>query len=123
VSLLPDETEIAMTSRRFNVFIASVGAAFALAFAITVVPPLWKQPDILGAFAAGFVNPYSSGYAMDAICCWLILAAWVLHEARVLGIKHGWIAIVLGIVPGVATGFAFYLILRSKQRARLHPSS
>lgn len=104
-----------MTPHIFKWIVAGIGMAFAAAFAWTVVPPLVQQPDIVGAFAAGFVNPYASGYALDAISCWGILTAWVLFEARSAGVKHGWIAIVLGIAPGVATGFAFYLLLRMHQ--------
>ena len=85
-----------------------------------VVPPLLESRDILGAFAAGFVNPYSSGYALDAILCWVILAVWVVYEAQAHGMKHGWIAVLLGVAPGVATGFAVYLLLRMHQeRARV----
>ncbi|WP_218140263.1 DUF2834 domain-containing protein [Solimonas aquatica] len=96
--------------------VATIGLAFAAAFVWIVIPPLLQHPDILGAFAAGFVNPYSSGYALDAICCWLVLAAWVAYEAKAEGIRHGWIALVLGLAPGVATGFAFYLLLRMRRR-------
>lgn len=91
---------------------------FALAFSLVVLPPLLASGDILGAFAAGFVNPYASGYALDAIMCWYVLAAWVLYERTTQGIRYGWIALVLGIVPGVATGFAVYLLMRLKQQSK-----
>jgi hypothetical protein len=107
-----------MTSRNFQWMVGAVGVAFALAFIGIVVPALMRNPDVFGAFAAGFVNPFASGYALDAISCWLILAMWVVYEARTQGIRHGWMAIVLGIAPGVATGFAFYLILRARQASR-----
>ncbi len=89
--------------------------AFAGAFAFIVMPPLLASGDIIGAFAAGFVNPYSSGYALDAIMCWCVLAVWIIFEARSQGIRHGWIALVLGLAPGVATGFAVYLLIRMRQ--------
>lgn len=73
---------------------------------------------MLGAFAAGFVNPYSSGYSLDVILCALILFVWIFYERKARGIKHGWIAIPLSFVPGVATGFAVYLVLRSRQLDR-----
>ncbi|MGK0376168.1 MAG: putative membrane protein [Arenicella sp.] len=71
--------------------------------------------DIIGALLAGFVNPYSLGYSADVIACWLILCVWILFEKKTLKIKHGWICIVLGAVPGVAVGFALYLVLRQSQ--------
>ena len=108
-----------MNQHQFIWLVALLGASFALAFCWLVLPALWINPDIVGAFAAGFVNPFSSGYALDAIMCWLILAVWVVFEAETKAIKHGWIALLLGIVPGVATGFAAYLIMRIRQRPDL----
>lgn len=106
-----------MDVRLFKIVVAVLGLAFAVAFIALCVPPLIENPDFVGAALAGFVNPFSSGYALDAIFCWLILAAWVMHEAKTQGIKHGWVCIVLGVVPGVATGFAAYLLLRMNQKA------
>ncbi|MDX1497250.1 MAG: DUF2834 domain-containing protein [Salinisphaeraceae bacterium] len=89
---------------------------FAAAFAYLCIPPLIENPDIWGALMAGFVNPYSSGYAVDAIMCWWVLAVWVLYE-RGQGVRNGWIALLLGLAPGVATGFAAYLLIRHSQSA------
>ena len=91
-----------------------LAAAFTLAFAMIVVPALLATGDIPGAFAAGFVNPFSTGYSLDVILCAVLVILWVLYERRTLGIKHGWIAIPLCIVPGVAVGLAYYLILRPR---------
>lgn len=104
-----------MSKTVFESLVIALGAAFAVAFAIIVVPPLIESGDVIGAFAAGFVNPFSSGYSVDVIICALILFVWILYERGAHGIKHGWIAIPLSFVPGVATGFAFYLVLRSRQ--------
>lgn len=93
----------------------ALGLGFATAFCVIVVPPLWASRDIFGALAAGFVNPYASGYSLDTICCWCVLAVWVVHEARALRVRHGWVALLLGLAPGVATGFAAYLLLRAGQ--------
>lgn len=99
----------------FNKIYAILALGFALAFAIVVVPPLLASGDIIGAFTAGFVNPYSSGYSLDVFFCWAVLATWVIQEQKEQGIKHGWVALVLGVVPGVATGFAAYLLIRQRQ--------
>lgn len=102
-----------MSEPAFRTLVALVGVGFAVTFCVIVVPALtW---DIPGAFAAGFVNPFSSGYALDTILCGVILIIWIVHERHTRGIRHGWIAILLCLVPGVATGFALYLILRSTQ--------
>lgn len=105
-----------MSKKLFEALIVALGALFAAAFAIIVVPPLLESGDVIGAFAAGFVNPYASGYSMDAILCAFILIVWVLHERTAKGVKHGWVAIPLCFVPGVATAFAYYLIVRTRGR-------
>jgi hypothetical protein len=57
------------------------------------VASLIAKPDIIGAFAASFVNPYSSGYSVDVIACWLILTIWIIYEAKNRQIKYGRICI------------------------------
>ena len=104
-----------MSGTLFKTIIIAAAAAFLLIFAMVVLPPLLAEPDIVGAFSAGFVNPYASGYSADVLACWVILAAWIAYQARVLNIRHGWICALLGIIPGVAVGFALYLLLRMRQ--------
>lgn len=105
-----------MSEKVFRLVLWALALGFALAFNLVVVPPLLDNPDVVGAFAAGFVNPFASGYALDAICCWLVLAAWVIYEKRAFGFRYGWLALLLGVAPGVATGFAVYLLLRMRQQ-------
>lgn len=104
-----------MGKAAFEYAVGALGAAFTLAFALLVAPPALSSGDVLGAFAAGFVNPYSTGYALDAILCGLILIVWMLHERSTRKIKHGWVVIPLSFAPGVATALAVYLVLRSRQ--------
>lgn len=105
-----------MTRTTFKILVSLIGIGFAVAFGILVIPPLLDSGDVLGAFAGGFVNPYASGYALDAILTWCVLAVWVIYEAGPRRrVKHGWVALVLGVVPGVATGLAAYLLIRSRR--------
>ena len=104
-----------MSPPLFRALLVFLAAGFAGAFAVIVVPPLMASGDVIGALAAGFVNPFASGYAIDAIMCWLVLTVWVVYEAKAHGIRHGWVAVLLGAAPGVATGFAVYLLLRMGQ--------
>ncbi|MFC3301334.1 DUF2834 domain-containing protein [Parvularcula lutaonensis] len=99
----------------FRGLIAALGAAFTLFFLIYVLPPALESGDIVGAFAAGFVNPFAAGYSLDTIICGLILIVWILYERSSLGIRHGWVFIPVAFVPGVATAFAGYLLLRMAQ--------
>lgn len=105
-----------MNESLFKVLLWLLALGFAAVFVVVVMPPLLETPDILGAALAGFVNPYAAGYATDTIMCWCVLAVWVVYEARTTGIKYGWIALVLGVAPGVATGFAIYLLMRLNQQ-------
>ena len=104
-----------MKESAFKFMMYSIALGFTLVFAVVVMPPLIADPDILGALAAGFVNPYSSGYSADVLFCWAALAVWVFYESKTLAIKHGWVCLVLGAFPGVAVGFPLYLVLRNGQ--------
>lgn len=104
-----------MTEGVFRGALVALALGFSVFFAAVVVPPLLEDPDIVGALAAGFVNPYAAGYSTDVIFCWLILAAWVLYEATANGVRRGWLCLLVGLVPGVAVGFAAYLLVRHSQ--------
>ena len=103
-----------MAAGVFKAVIIAAALAFLAVFAFVVTPPLIAHPDVIGAFAEGFVNPYASGYSADTLACWVILSAWILYERHTHGIRHGWVCIVLGMVPGVAVGFALYLLMRGR---------
>lgn len=102
-----------MSKNIFKIGVLGIAAIFTLLFCILVIPPLIENPDVIGAFQAGFVNPYASGYSIDVFCCWAILLLWVIYESP--HVKHGWICLVIGIVPGVAVGFGVYLFMRTSQ--------
>ncbi|PAV27078.1 hypothetical protein CF392_02800 [Tamilnaduibacter salinus] len=104
-----------MSESVYRAILVVAAVFFTGFFAAVVVPPLIENPDVFGAFAAGFVNPFASGYSIDILVCWAILAAWVVYEARQYSIRKGWVCLLLGIVPGVAVGFALYLLLREQQ--------
>jgi hypothetical protein len=104
-----------VSQKAFISLSALIALAFCAFFAIAVLPPALRSGDIFGAFKAGFVNPFSTGYSVDVILCWVILSIWILYERKSLSIRGGWIAILLGFVPGVATGFGLYLVMRTLQ--------
>jgi uncharacterized membrane protein len=104
-----------MTDALFRSLIIAVAIIFTVFFCITIIPPLIENPDVVGAFMAGFVNPFAAGYSTDVILCWVLLAIWVAFERSNHSVKHGWLCLVLGVVPGVAVGFALYLLLRQRQ--------
>lgn len=106
-----------MNKRMYFSLLALVAIIFSIFFLVTILPALATDWDILSAFAAGFVNPFAAGYSIDVILCWCVLAIWVFYEHSTEKVKHGWICLVLGVIPGVAVGFALYLILRERQKS------
>lgn len=106
-----------MKDRIFKASLLILGVGFTIIFCVVVVPPLLENPDIIGAFAAGFVNPYASGYATDVFFTWFVLIVWVVYESP--KIKYGWVWLFVSIIPGVAVGLAGYLWMRHQQLSKM----
>ena len=108
-----------MTPAKLTIIAAA--AVFTALFATWCIPPFIADPDIISALAAGLVNPYASGYSADSLSCWVILSAWILYVRRAYGVRHGLWCIALGALPGVAVGFAAYLLIRMRQLRPTNP--
>ena len=96
--------------------ISLLGAGLGLAATFSVIIQMSLVRELGHAYHADdetFKRHYAT-VCQIAIVCALLLATWVLYERRRYGIRHGWIAIPLSVAPGVATAFAFYLVLRSR---------
>ena len=104
-----------MSENLFRRLLLLVALSFCVVFAVLIIPPLLANPDIIAAAAGGFVNPFAAGYATDVILCRVVLAIWVIFERQRYQIRGGWLALLLGVVPGVAVGFALYLLMRQRQ--------
>jgi hypothetical protein len=105
-----------MPDTRFDWLIALLGVAFIATFAYVVVPPFIDDNlDLASAVQDAFVNPYASGFAIDAIFTYAVLVVWIVHESVYREIRHGWLAIVLGLVAGVAVGLVVYLLIRHRE--------
>ena len=113
-----------MSDQLFRNLMLLCSLSFLGIFCVVVAPAFIATPDVVNFFTSGFVNPFSSGYSADVIICGVILFIWIIYEALNNDVKHGWICVILSIVPGVAFGFALYLILRHKQiKNRYEPDS
>lgn len=104
-----------MSERTYRCALIAVAASFTLLFCAIIIPALLVDRDIVGAFAAGFVNPYATGYSLDVVFCLITLVIWVVYEAKAHSVRYGWICVLLCFVPGVAVGFPLYLVLRHGQ--------
>jgi hypothetical protein len=80
-----------MSKKVFEYASIAVAMCFTLIFCLLVVPALIADFDMVGAFAAGFVNPYVSGYSADVILYWVALVIWVTYEAKVYSVSRGWV--------------------------------
>lgn len=98
----------------FKISLGITALIFIIYFGTTVIPAFLETKNIIEAINGGFVNPYSSAYSMDAILSWVVLTIWVIYESK--KVKHGWICLLLGLFPGVAVGFALYLVLRMNSK-------
>lgn len=106
-----------MTLRTRNALLLAIAAAFTAAFLSICIPPLITDygGNVIEAFGDGFVNPMSTGYSLDIFASWFVLAVWVVYERTARGVRGGWIALLLGVVPGVAVALVAYLIIRERQ--------
>ncbi|MFT4824189.1 MAG: hypothetical protein ACJASY_000731 [Halioglobus sp.] len=62
-----------MTDSVFKPCLWLAAVLFTTAFRFLTIPPLMEITDILGAFAAGFVNPFAAGYSTDVFICWFVV--------------------------------------------------
>ena len=104
-----------MNETTFKYAMYGIALTFTVLFCIIVIPALIQNPNVIEALAAGFVNPFASGYSSDVILCWITLAVWITYESKVHLVKKGWVCLLLGLFPGVAVGFPLYLVLRNNQ--------
>jgi hypothetical protein len=105
-----------MPSTRFDWIVIALASAFVVALAILLVPTFVADNlDLVHAFDQALINPYATGFATDLLFTYLILFAWVVYEANYRDVRHGWVALVLGLLVGVSVGLATYLLIRHRE--------
>lgn len=105
-----------MTRAVRNQALLSVSVLFTAAFVVICVPEVITGygGNLIAAFGGGFETPITTGYSLDVFGTWAVLAIWVVYERTARGVRRGWIALVLGTVPGVCVGLAAYLVIRER---------
>ena len=105
-----------MPETRFDWVLIALGVAFIATIGIVVIPTFLDDGlNLITAVDEAFANPYASGVAIDLLFTYVVLAAWVIYEYQYRDVQHGWIALVLGLVVGVAIGLVFYLLIRHRE--------
>jgi hypothetical protein len=51
----------------FKAYLMLAALLFTIIFCLLAIPALIERPNIIEAFAAGFVNPFVAGYSTDVI--------------------------------------------------------
>lgn len=105
-----------MTERIFKVGLIALAAVFTVLF-VAIIPPALIDDDLdfWGGAVETFANPYASGVSVDVLMSYGVLALWVAYEAIARKVRRGWIALLLGLVPGLTVGLAAYLLIRMRQ--------
>lgn len=104
--------------RTRNAVLIAIAITFTVLFLAIPTPALVddRPGGLIDAFfGASFVNPFAAGYSLDVWATGVALLTWIVYEWRALGVRRGWIAVILGFVPGVAVGFVAYLLIREPQ--------
>lgn len=113
-----------MNERTFRAALLALAAVGTIAFAVIIAPALAADHwDVWGAALKTFVNPYAAGVSTDVLLAYAVLAVWVFYEAVAKGVRRGWVALLLGLLPGLTTGFAAYLLIRMRQLQESHELS
>jgi len=66
-----------MNTTIYRTLLYAIAIGFSAVFLVILLPPFVRQPDLFSAIMAGFVNPYASAFALDAICSWCVLGVLV----------------------------------------------
>jgi hypothetical protein len=61
------------------------------------------------------VNPAAASALMDLTFGYIILSVWMVLEARRLGMRFGWLYIVLAVCISFAFGVGLFLMLRERR--------
>jgi hypothetical protein len=105
-----------MPETRFDWILIALGLGFVVTIGVVVVPTFLADGlNVVTALDDAFANTYASGFAIDTLFTYFVLAAWVIYEYQYRAVQHGWVALVLGLVIGVAAGLVFYLLIRHRE--------
>lgn len=70
--------------------------------------------DIVEFLRQGYANNASASLTSDIVVAFLAFCVFVLAECRRLGMRHGWLYVVLGTVVAMAFAFPLFLYMRER---------
>lgn len=63
-------------------------------------------------------NPASRSITVDLLLLFVAVAAWMLMEARRLGMKGGWLYVIFGILIAISVTFPLFMLNRERALAQ-----
>lgn len=78
-----------------------------------------EAPDagIAGFIAGGYANPAAASLTNDLLFLLLAAIAWMLVEARRIGVRFVWLYVILSFVIAISVTFPLFLIARERRLA------
>lgn len=64
---------------------------------------------------AGFVNPAAASLSCDILVVALAASVWMVVEARRVGVRHGWVFVVLGWFVAMAFAIPLFWAVRERR--------
>ncbi|NNU15064.1 DUF2834 domain-containing protein [Parvularcula sp. ZS-1/3] len=102
-----------MSRKAFEGTVGIIGLLYAFGVIAFIFIPSLVRGEPLAPFTDGFVNRHAATWSIDVLVTGAVIMVWIFYERARFGIRNGWIAWPLMIVPGVAAALAYYLIIRS----------
>jgi hypothetical protein len=68
-------------------------------------------------------NPASRSITVDLLFLFLAVSMWMLLEARRIGMKHGWLYVILGIFIAISVTFPLFMMNREQALSKREGTS
>jgi hypothetical protein len=96
--------------------LAVLGAVLPMYFNVAYMAAGFSMSTFMDA---AFANPAASSFSADLLIGCAAFLAWMITEARKLGMKHWWVYIALTFLIAFAFACPFFLFMRERHlRAR-----
>ena len=74
--------------------------------------------SLVGFVQSGFANPAAASLSCDILVVVLAASVWLIVEARRIGVRHGWVFVVLGWFVAMAFAIPLFWAVRERKLQR-----
>jgi hypothetical protein len=71
--------------------------------------------SLVGFVQGGFANPAAASLSCDILVVALAASVWMVVEARRIGVRHGWVFVVLGWAVAMAFAIPLFWAVRERR--------